>query len=129
LTPDQLCEIAAGHLEREETLLLDANRYLFTDTTALTTLLFARHYHGSAPAALERLADAVSTRYQVTFVCDDDIPYDDTWDRSGAANRAVMQRWTLEELALRRVPFTLLRASLDGRVETVRRVLATVPAP
>jgi HTH-type transcriptional repressor of NAD biosynthesis genes len=126
LTPDQLCEIATGHLEREESLLLEANRYLFTDTTALTTLLFSRHYHGSAPAMLHALADASATRYHATFVCDDDIPYDDTWDRSGAVNRARMQRWTVEALAARRLPFTLLRGTAEQRIETVRRVLATI---
>jgi NadR type nicotinamide-nucleotide adenylyltransferase len=124
LTPAQLLEIAVGHLEREERRLADANRYLFTDTTALTTRLFARYYHGSALPALDALADAAAARYQLTFVCDDDIPYDDTWDRSGAANRATMQRWTLDDLAARAIPFVLLRGTLDARVRTVRDALA-----
>jgi HTH-type transcriptional repressor of NAD biosynthesis genes len=37
LSLPQLEEIATGHLERENELLGKANRYLFTDTNALTT--------------------------------------------------------------------------------------------
>ena len=34
LDPEQLVEIAMGHLEREDALLAQSNRYLFTDTNA-----------------------------------------------------------------------------------------------
>jgi HTH-type transcriptional regulator, transcriptional repressor of NAD biosynthesis genes len=74
LTPAQLVEVAERHLEREEHLLLDSNRYLFCDTNALTTLLFARYYHGTPLPRLQDLANRAASRYQVTFVCDDDIP-------------------------------------------------------
>jgi nicotinamide riboside kinase len=40
LTTGQLVEIARGHIEREDQMLLKANRYLFTDTNALTTKEF-----------------------------------------------------------------------------------------
>jgi NadR type nicotinamide-nucleotide adenylyltransferase len=123
LTPEQLVEIAEGHLVREERLLLEANRFLFTDTNPLTTLLFARHYHGSALPRLHELANLTPSRYQLTFVCGDEIPYDATWDRSGAAQRAQMQEWTLAALAERDVPFVLVRGSLDERVEAAEQTL------
>jgi HTH-type transcriptional repressor of NAD biosynthesis genes len=124
LAPAQLVEIARGHLVREEALLLESDRFLFTDTNALTTLLFARSYHGSAPQELERLADACAARYDLVFVCGDDIPYDDTWDRSGEGDRAQMQGALLAELARRGTPRALLRGPLDARVAAVRRALA-----
>jgi HTH-type transcriptional repressor of NAD biosynthesis genes len=124
LTPEQLVELAEGHLQREERQLLESNRYLFTDTNAITTLLFARYYHRAALPQLTALADRTIERYQVTFVCGDDIPYDDTWDRSGAASRATLQAWTLAELGARGIPFVLLRGSVDERVRTVREALA-----
>jgi NadR type nicotinamide-nucleotide adenylyltransferase len=49
-------EIAVGHLEREEEALLQANRYLFVDTNAITTYQYALDYHGKAPALLTQLA-------------------------------------------------------------------------
>jgi HTH-type transcriptional repressor of NAD biosynthesis genes len=48
LTPEQLVEIAEGHIEREDKLLEEANGYLFVDTNAITTYRFAHYYHGSA---------------------------------------------------------------------------------
>jgi NadR type nicotinamide-nucleotide adenylyltransferase len=123
LSPEQLVEIAEGHLEREEQLLLDADRYLFTDTNALTTLLFARYYHGRALPRLEKLADAATDRYSTTFLCADDIPYEDTWDRSGEVNRREFQEQTRDELQRRGIAFTELTGSIEQRVAAVAGVL------
>ncbi len=127
LSPQQLVEIAEGHLEREERLLLEADRYLFTDTNALTTLLFARHYHGHALPRLEQLADAASERYSTTFLCGDDIPYEDTWDRSGEANRREFQEQTRDELQRRGIAFTEVKGSIEERVAVVAGVLRDRP--
>ena len=124
LPPAALVEIAEVHVQREEQRLLEANRYLFTDTNALTTLLFARYYHGSAAPHLETLANGAVDRYDITFLCDDDVPYDDTWDRSGEVNRSTMQRWTIEELERRAVEYTLLTGSLERRMFAVKEVLS-----
>jgi NadR type nicotinamide-nucleotide adenylyltransferase len=128
LDPEELVEIAEGHLEREERLLLDSDGYLFTDTNALTTLLFARHYHGRALPRLEQLADEASRRYSTVFLCGDEIPYEDTWDRSGEANRREFQQWTREELDERGVAFAEVTGSIDERVAIVAGVLPEKPA-
>ena len=57
------------------------------------------------------------------FVCDTDVPYEDTWDRSGEVNRSVFQRQVIGDLKLRKVPFIMLRGTLEERVARVRRVL------
>jgi HTH-type transcriptional repressor of NAD biosynthesis genes len=124
LRPDQLLEIAWGHLEREDAALASANRYLFTDTNALTTETFARHYHGSVDPRLAALAAAAVGRYDLVFVCDTDIPYPDTQDRSGAADRAAFQRQVLGDLARRKVPYIVLRGDLDRRVAQVQAILS-----
>jgi NadR type nicotinamide-nucleotide adenylyltransferase len=62
LTPDQLVDIAEGHLESEEELLRCAKRFLFTDTNAITTLMFALDYHGGSPVRLAALARACVER-------------------------------------------------------------------
>jgi HTH-type transcriptional repressor of NAD biosynthesis genes len=123
LTPEQLLHIAEEHLRQEDALLLASNRYLFTDTNALTTLLFARHYHARALPPLVELADRTAQRYRHTFVCADDIPYQQTWDRSGAANRATMQCWTLEELQRRGIPFIVVKGSVEQRVQQVLKAI------
>jgi HTH-type transcriptional repressor of NAD biosynthesis genes len=124
LTPEQLVEIAVEHRRREEELLLEADRYLFIDTDATTTRIFSYAYHGRALPALEALAEEATARYELTFLCLDDIPYADTQDRSGAANRTEMQAAIVADLQARRRPHTPLRGTLEERIAAVRQQLA-----
>jgi NadR type nicotinamide-nucleotide adenylyltransferase len=124
LGPAELLEIATGHLEREDRLLERSNRFLFTDTNAITTATFARYYHGRVEPPLAALADRAARRYDLTLVCDTDLPYDDTWDRSGEVNREAFQRQVIADLEVRHVPFVLLRGSLEERTARVKRLLA-----
>lgn len=123
LTPLQLVEIARGHLVREDRMLLQARKYLFTDTNALTTRIFAYYYHGSAPPELEQLADVCVSRYDLYFLCDTDIPYEDSPDRSGEGNRADMQKWIIDDLQQRNIRYINVRGSIDERKQQVRQVL------
>ncbi|MED4953744.1 AAA family ATPase [Paenibacillus macerans] len=116
-------EIALGHIEREEQALLRANRYLFVDTNAITTYMFALDYHGRAPELLTRIALENAQRYDLFFLCDDDIPYDDTWDRSGDQKRHVFHKQIIADLKERRIPFITLRGSLEQRMRKVDEVL------
>jgi HTH-type transcriptional regulator, transcriptional repressor of NAD biosynthesis genes len=124
LSAAQLVELAEGHLAREERLLGEARRYLFTDTNALTTALFARSYHQAVAPRLQALADQAGARYDLVLVCDSDIPYDDTWDRSGDVQRQIFQKQVLADLLTRKIPFVLLRGDLEARVAQVRALLA-----
>ena len=119
----QLEEIAEKHLQREDELLSQANRFLFTDTNALTTLIFARYYHNSTTPRLEELATRAAERYDIVFVCDIDIPYDDTWDRSGETNREVFQKQIVADLMNRKIPFATLHGDLETRVEYVKTIV------
>jgi HTH-type transcriptional repressor of NAD biosynthesis genes len=126
LTNAQLEEIAVGHLQREDELLLLANRVLFTDTNAQTTRMFSHYYNRDATPHLELLADRCAARYDVFFLCADDIPYEDDPDRSGEANRTEFQKRIRADLLMRRIPFFTVSGSLDERAEIVRGVLARV---
>jgi len=125
LTPEQLVQIAEGHLAREEKLVLKAKDYLFVDTNAITTYMFAQCYHGEALHRLRELAEAAGARYDVVFVCDTDIPYDDTWDRSGDMMRQEFQKQIMADLVVRKIPFHLLSGSLEERIGTVNGILST----
>ncbi len=123
LEPWQLTEIAEGHIAREQDVLLKANRYLFTDTNAITTFMFAMDYHGFADERLSELAKSAERRYDLVFLCGDDIPYDDTWDRSGDINRHIFQKRIRSDLVQRKIPFITLTGSLDIRINTVKNIL------
>lgn len=116
-------EIAVGHIEREERAFLEADRYCFVDTNAITTYMFALDYHGRAPALLTRLAEENAARYDLFFLCEDDIPYDDTWDRSGEQKRRVFHRQIIADLERRRIPYIPLRGDLEARMRRVDEVL------
>lgn len=123
LTVDQLLEIAVEHRRREDQLVLESNRYLLVDTDATTTLQFSYYYHGTAHHELIELAAQTRDRYDLFFLCAPDIPYDDTWDRSGDANRSEMHRRVLSDLLTRKTPFHHLTGSLDERCQQVERVI------
>lgn len=119
LTQEQLIKIAEGHIEREECLFKEANREIFIDTDASTTLLFSYYYHGTATSELKQLADNAAKRYDLFFLCETDIPYENTWDRSGDANRDDLQAQIKEYLAQKSIPYVSLTGNLESRVETV----------
>jgi HTH-type transcriptional repressor of NAD biosynthesis genes len=124
LTPEQLVDLAEGHLQREQRRLLLANRYLFVDTNAITTYMFAQSYHGFALPRLRQLATEAASRYDLVFVCDTDIPYDDTWDRSGDVSRGIFQKQIIADLHMRRIPYITLHGDLAARIATVQEVLS-----
>ena len=124
LTLDQMVEIAEEHRRREDALLRVANKYLFIDTDATTTRQFSQYYHGQTHPALDKLADDAIHRYDVFFLCEADIPYDNTPDRSGEVHRADFQRQTEADLIRRKTPFIRLFGNLEQRLSAVGRVLA-----
>lgn len=123
LEPWQLTEIAEVHVTREHEKMQEANQYFFTDTNAITTYMFAIEYHGFASGKLTELANAAERRYDLVFLCGDEIPYEDTWERSGDMNRHIFQQKIKSDLIQRNIPFITLTGSLDERVKTVKKVL------
>lgn len=69
------------------------------------------------------MATEAEKRYDLFFVCDTDIPYADTWDRSGDQKRKWFQKQILADLAERRLPFFRLSGSIDERVSQVDAIL------
>lgn len=115
--------IGLGHIEREEKAFLEADRYCFIDTNAITTYVYALDYHGRSPELLSRLALENASRYDLFFLCEDDIPYDDTWDRSGDQKRQTFHKQVVADLKQRKIPYIPLKGSLEHRMNTVDRVL------
>ncbi|MDQ0063443.1 AAA family ATPase [Paenibacillus harenae] len=123
LSKEQLVEIAEGHIEREEGMFGEARRYAFVDTNAITTYMFSLYYHGEAHPRLAELAELAATRYDLVFVCDTDVPYDDTWDRSGDVQRMEFQAAIIADSEQRGIPYTLLSGTVEQRVRKVAEVL------
>jgi HTH-type transcriptional regulator, transcriptional repressor of NAD biosynthesis genes len=119
----QLEEIAVGHIYRENEAIQSADRFLFTDTNAITTFIFSMYYHGRATERLTELAQRAEKRYDLYILCDLDIPYDDTWDRSGEGNRDSFQKQIIGDLRTRKVPYFTISGSRKERIEGVESIL------
>jgi len=124
ITLQQFEEIAPEHLRRENERIRQADTFFFSDTCPITTYVFAKDYHGRVGPTLTRLARAAEKRYDLFFLCDTDIPYADTWDRSGDQKRHWFQQQIIADLAERRLPYRTLRGTLAERVARVAEVLA-----
>jgi NadR type nicotinamide-nucleotide adenylyltransferase len=124
LSPEQLLHIAQIQNQWEDTAALKANAYLLCDTNAFTTWHFALHYHQYALPELQALAKACWQRYTLVVLCDDDIPYDDTWERSGDANRHDFQRFNRQYLKQHQIQHLLVSGDLEQRTQAVLSALA-----
>jgi nicotinamide riboside kinase len=78
------------------------------------------------PAELLRCADECRERYAHTFVCADDIPYEEQSARENEAWRARIHQLVLQDLEARCIPYTLVSGSVEERALQVRRVIEGV---
>ena len=121
---EELDTIALTHQQWEYELAHEAQDVVFVDTNALTTRLFCIDYHGKSTPTIEALAHANASRYDLFFMCQDDIPYDDTWDRSGPQKREVLQQQIRADLARRKIPHHDIRGSVAERERSVMDIIA-----
>ena len=95
---DDLLAIAREQIRREESVLLHprTTRFLFCDTTPLTTLFYSRKLFGRAAPELESLA---RRPYNATVLCGDDFAFVQDGTRRDDAFRRQGQRFYREQLA------------------------------
>ncbi|WP_166424390.1 ATP-binding protein [Paraglaciecola sp. 20A4] len=130
LSPEQLLHIAQIQNQWEDEAEQKAQRYLFCDTNAFTTWHFACHYHTTPLPELTKLAHASWQRYDLVVLCDNDIPYDDTWERSGDANRSEFQHFLEQYLVTHGIHFIKVSGTVESRVTEVMRALKYLkPSP
>ena len=116
---DDYVVIAEEHRKLEDDAALRANRFLFVDTNALTTMFFSHYYNRDSDPRLRALAEDCPTRYRHVFVCDDDIPFEQDGWRDNAVWRGRMQSMVLHDLAVRGIAYTTVHGALDERVAQV----------
>ena len=116
--------IARVHRDREDVAVLDANRWLFVDTNAVTTMFFSHYYGRGSLPELRIMAEQCRDRYQHVVVCDDDIPFEQDGWRDNIVWRGRMQGMVLHDLDVRRIPYTVVSGPLDERVAQVKAILA-----
>lgn len=118
---DDMLAIAQGQLEREQQAARRAQRWVFCDTTPLTTSLYSRQLFGQVAPALAALAQH---RYTHVFLCAPDFGFVQDGTRTGAAFSSRQHADYLHELARLELPYRLLTGPLAERVRTVAAVIA-----
>jgi HTH-type transcriptional regulator, transcriptional repressor of NAD biosynthesis genes len=120
---DDYVTIAVKHRELEDDAACRANRWLFVDTNAITTMFFSHYYNRESRPELRALAADCGQRYHHVIVCDDDIPFEQDGWRDNEVWRGRMQGMVLHDLAVRGISYSTVRGSLDERVEQVSALL------
>ena len=117
---DDMLHIAERQVAAEEEAAGRANRYLFCDTSPLTTLFYSHFLFGRAEPALERLADR---SYDLTVLCGADFPFVQDGTRQSDSLRSRQHTWYLSELAERMIPYFLATGPVEDRVRVVSKAL------
>ena len=116
--PDYM-HIARTHQQLEDRALMEARDFLFVDTNALTTLFYSYYYNGAALPELHQIAHDSLSRYDLTFVCDTDIPFEQDGWRDSAILREKSQRMVLMDLNNRKIPYAIVSGNLQARLGAV----------
>ena len=117
---EDMKHIAEVQIQREETAAMHANRFLFCDTSPLTTLLYSNHMFGKAETRLELLAER---NYAFTIFCVPDFSFVQDGTRQPEAFRLRQHEWYLNELAKRAIKYKLVTGSLNARISQAREFL------
>ncbi len=121
LTLQDLAEIAHIQIDTEEAALSTAHRYLFCDTSALTTLGYAGWMFDTQPEALLNLAQR---RYDHVLLCEPDFDFVQDGTRRDTEFQRRQQRWYEEQLVMRGEPVLRVHGRVAERVSQVRNYLA-----
>lgn len=121
LLKDDMLHIAKTQVAREDSLALQATRYLFCDTTPLTTALYSQALFGEIRNALDMLAHRA---YDATFLCSPDVPFVQDGTRRDEAFRRWQHSWYKQELRMRGIEHQVLTGSWQQRMAAVQERLS-----
>lgn len=113
---DDMLHIAETQLSREAECIRHANRYVFCDTTALTTLLYSEALFARSDSRLEALA---RRRYDHTFLCSADFEFVQDGTRQTREFQGQQQMWYLKRLTDAGTEFSLITGSVEERVAKI----------
>lgn len=113
-TPEQAPILAHGQMQREAEYALLADRVLFCDTDAMTTMLWSEYYFGRAVPEIIELAERHV--HDLYVLCADELAWEDDGLRRSAGSAAWFDR------RLREVMNDWNRTWIEVRGDVPRRV-------
>jgi HTH-type transcriptional repressor of NAD biosynthesis genes len=91
----------------------NANKILFTDTDAITTLIFSREYYGKVSRKVIELAN--SEKYDLVLLCNPDVPWIDDGQRNLEHKRQELYYQFIHELKIRNMDYIDVKGTWDER--------------
>jgi NadR type nicotinamide-nucleotide adenylyltransferase len=123
LSEADLLKIAREHIRREEAEAQVANRYLFCDTSPLTTAGYAGWMFGRVESELANLA---MRSYHAIVLCRPDFPFVQDGTRRDEAFRLQQHAWYEERLGDIKTPLFEAAGGISHRVLSVARWIGTL---
>jgi NadR type nicotinamide-nucleotide adenylyltransferase len=121
MSESDLIAIAHEQIRREEEASRVANRYVFCDTSPLTTAGYGLWLFGRIDPQLLRLA---GRSYAAAILCKPDFPFVQDGLRRDETFRTEQHAWYLEQIAKFTCPVLTVGGSLPQRLSTVVAWLA-----
>jgi len=121
LAYEDLLKIGREQLRREAQALLAARRWLFCDTSPMTTYFYCVEMFGRAEQELAQLAEH---RYDLIVLCAPDFPFIQDGTRRDEDFRARQHAWYEAELARRGIAYVNVSGTVAGRVGQAVQLLA-----
>ena len=121
LAYDDLLKIGREQLRREAQALLAARRWLFCDTSPMTTYFYCVEMFGKAEQELAQLAEH---GYDLVLLCAPDFPFIQDGTRRDEDFRARQHAWDQAELARRGIAYVNVAGTVADRVGQVAQLLA-----
>ena len=116
--------IAEEHTKSENEIFKYEYNLTFIDTCVITTYAYALYYYNEASEKLKNILKKSLYKYKNVFLCDEDIPFDDSWDRSGPNSRKVIQNINKDLMKKFNLNFILLSGALENRFKTVNNYIS-----
>ena len=117
---DDLLKIGTEQLRREAAAAAQARRWLFCDTSPMTTYFYCVEMFGRAEQELAQLAEH---RYDLVLLCAPDFPFIQDGTRRDGDFRARQHAWYRDELARREIAYVDVSGTVADRVRQVAQVL------
>ncbi len=121
--PEHMVEICAGHGRCIRGAEQSADRYLFSDTEAITTLVWSESYLGEVPR--EVVEAARDQQFDLFLLLDLDVPWVADGVRTWEHGRQAQFEHVRNELEARGLPYTIISGGWSERFEaSVQAILA-----
>ncbi|KZZ19038.1 hypothetical protein A3752_15790, partial [Oleiphilus sp. HI0081] len=120
LTPEDLIDICITQTHKEDLAQRQARRYIFCDTSPVTTLCYS---HALFKQRCNIISAFAERPYHHVFLCEPDFPLVQDGTRKDEDFRFWQHSWYLEELTKCNVAFEILGGSLESRMNRVIELL------